>query len=325
MCAFVAAWVLCHRVPESDLAVILAQYEEAELAETAHEYAVTQGKEPVFYLYMFWCSRIGLSQKAFVFLSAFIIYLSILGAIVAVAKRAQLNAQSVILAMAITFLFPPLFNISTHLLRQMLAAGIVITAFAQHGSSARKRVLILILSTLVHTSASIFLVWEFVRGVWIKESVVMSGIAGILLYGAIDALGTLVLSYVSGLGGVYLLVRATENVHVDFTPGYAFPIFMLAFSVLVIRAENRIAVTSAALERRRLFPTFFFLIAFFFGSIYWGQIARISYYSYAFIGPIIASYLTTVVGAKKYAIAIIAIEMVIIARGFFFGAWKYEF
>lgn len=160
--AYVAA-LLSIKVPASDLLDYVDWYEAAHQYAFA-EYVMLQGKEPFYHALVYLIASIyGSSTVFFQFSMAIIIYGLLLGAIFNHKRHVYGHMSSLWLCVIFcAVLFPPLFNISTQLMRQTVASGIFFYAISiSNPRHALIRRSLLLASILTHTSVLILIFFLF--------------------------------------------------------------------------------------------------------------------------------------------------------------------
>jgi hypothetical protein len=146
------------KVPESDLINYISSFEV--IAEfNFMEYIIISNKEFGFFtlnyiLYYLTDGNFAIYMIIFTSLSYFILFFSLLK----MHRALKLEAVSLLLSIGVAFLFPVLFSLSAHLMRQFLAASLVCLFLVEYIFYDKKKYFIIMASLLIHTSTFFFLI-----------------------------------------------------------------------------------------------------------------------------------------------------------------------
>jgi hypothetical protein len=151
------------KIPDSDFSVYLDWYSMA--ADTSLlEYLALFTREPLFFTWMYFVSNLTSgSESAFVFLSTLFAYVLVLINTVRIGKYFSLGNRAIILVIICFIYFGPLFSLSAHLMRQFLAAALVLTFYTTWIVSSKRPWWILIVALFVHYSAALFIVFAAMK------------------------------------------------------------------------------------------------------------------------------------------------------------------
>lgn len=121
-------------------------------------------KEPLYFLYQFFMSNLGLSFSVYLFLTTFLCYTLIFKSFDRIFVK-ESNFQKILAIVIISFFFE-LFNISAHLLRQFIASVIFLYAisFNQH----KRTVKIALIASLFHSSILLYFPFLFFKPIYNK-------------------------------------------------------------------------------------------------------------------------------------------------------------
>lgn len=144
------------KLPESDLLVYLDHY-NALRGLSLIDLIEAQQHEILFHLFS-WIAinYLLLSDAGYVFLLSNLFYLTLLIALYKYGDQRQESIFKIIGVIFFLALFPPLFSISAHIIRQVIAGAIATLALVNTTKTARSNLLLLSVATLFHTSAAVF-------------------------------------------------------------------------------------------------------------------------------------------------------------------------
>ena len=145
------------KIPESDL----INYYERFLMVKEYDffsYILIMGKEPFFsiYNYLLYYLTNGNAQ-ILILLSTAISYWFVLNAIFIYYKVLKANDSILMFAIVITVFFPQLFSLSAHLIRQFMAASILLYAYVQKFVLQKKVWYYLLTAAFIHSTALLFI------------------------------------------------------------------------------------------------------------------------------------------------------------------------
>jgi hypothetical protein len=144
------------KVLESD---ILGYSEAFMMAKTTDlfPYLKEFGKEPVYYSFMYFFSKILHAEfKFFIFFQTLISYIFYLNAVKKFQQKINGKRSAILFAISIATLFFELFSLSAHLLRQFLAASIFLYYLIDKLFYSKNKWGYLILSIFIHSSVLLF-------------------------------------------------------------------------------------------------------------------------------------------------------------------------
>jgi hypothetical protein len=158
--ALLATWIGLINVtkePVSDLAVYFEWLDLSRTMPLLPFLAVT-GKEPGYTLILHTLGNsFGITEAAYIFFSTAVGYVSLLSALARLGRALSLRTYTVVAVIIAVGLFPPLFNISGHLLRQFGAGALVTWFFVEMVLLNRRRWWLLVIAFLFfHASAALF-------------------------------------------------------------------------------------------------------------------------------------------------------------------------
>lgn len=145
------------KVPESDhltYLYFLSLARDASFVQFMQEMDI----EPLYSVATWVASKIlSGNDQLFIFSHSFLFYAISLGAVVAIAKAVGLRNNRILGALFIVGFFPPLFSLSAHLNRQVLASGLLLWAFYYELQPSRKKWIFVTLAILFHSSSAFFI------------------------------------------------------------------------------------------------------------------------------------------------------------------------
>lgn len=160
------------KLPESDYAIYLEWYSNAKELSLPGFLAIN-AREPLFYIYLHTIANLSYSsEKLFVFISTVISYLVFTFGVIRASIGIGLQNRVIVAILVALLFFAPLFSLSAHLMRQFIAASLVILFFSEILSSDKKHWWILIAAILMHYSAIIFLPLAMIRKINRTSSVI---------------------------------------------------------------------------------------------------------------------------------------------------------
>ena len=146
------------KVPESDLLNYVTLFELVP-DFNFYTYLVISGKEFVFNLlnyplYYLTAGSFPIYLGIFTSVSYFILFYSILK----MHKAVKLSNSAFLMSMGVAFLFPQLFSLSGHLLRQFLAGSLTCLFLVDYFFYNKKGYFIILSAILIHTSSILFII-----------------------------------------------------------------------------------------------------------------------------------------------------------------------
>lgn len=111
----------------------------------------------LYYIFMKLFSTIGLTFSEFLFFVNFIFYINLLLALKLFSKKILLTFPSFIIISVIIYSSYTLMNLSTHLVRQMLASSFLLISIALYINNSKKYIITLFIMLFIHSSSLIFI------------------------------------------------------------------------------------------------------------------------------------------------------------------------
>ena len=174
----------CLKVPENDLENYILMY------STGHElgfipYVFSFGKEQMFMVFNYSVYALtGGSVELYLIIFTVICYMLIFYSIWIVHNKIKQSTYTFVMAISVAFFFPNLFLLSAHLMRQFMAASLVLFLIVNFIFNGKKGYVYYILSVLIHSSSLLFgfLFFPFLkRRVSNKKIFTLAGILGVVL------------------------------------------------------------------------------------------------------------------------------------------------
>ena len=151
------------KLPESDLIRYFEWYDRAQTMGLL-QYLSSFTREPVFYIWNWFVSRLsGGDQQVFVFLTTALIYWLLTYSIVLVGRYLRVDSRLTLVIVLLFLFLPPLFSISGHLVRQVMAAAFIALFFARRIALGKASWWLALLAGFVHFSALIFIPLALLR------------------------------------------------------------------------------------------------------------------------------------------------------------------
>lgn len=319
------------KFPDGDLAKYLEWYASAQDFSLPAFLAI-YSREPVYWICLHSIANLPFeSEKLFVFASTVISYLIFIFAVVRLSLGLRLNAKVITGLIVVLMFFAPLFSLSAHLMRQFIAASLVILFFSENLLNGRRYWWILIVAILVHYSAILFLPLAMMK----KIDRVSSGI-GVFLY-----LSVLPILYFLGKGAASLFTDmpvvgfvfnrvaaegGAELEHLSYVSIF-FAVATITLSISNLMASWRMGRTALFIHGWRINVTVIILgVIVLVSNLLEGttEIAtRFYFYMYFFLGLVLPIF---VAAHRKLAMLIFPLLALLIPYFFYnsqFGAWKY--
>lgn len=144
------------KIPTSDLQNYLEMFRAVE-NNNFIEYIFSEGKEPIFFtLNYILFHLVNGSETAYIILFTFICYFILFFSIWKMHLYLRLGLFQFMLAIGVAFLFPNLFSLSAHLMRQFLAGSILLYVLVQYIFYDKRNIILFVLAGFTHTTAFIF-------------------------------------------------------------------------------------------------------------------------------------------------------------------------
>lgn len=151
------------KLPDSDLLNYLDWYRTAQNFPLV-DYLIINFREPLYFVSLYGIANIpSSSPQLFIFFSTLVSYFIFLIAIIRTSIHLGLREKLIIGLILLFLFFAPLFSLSAHLMRQFLAATIVVLFLSEYIISGKRKWLILFLAVLVHYSSIIFIPIVFLK------------------------------------------------------------------------------------------------------------------------------------------------------------------
>lgn len=298
-----------------------------------YEYILHQGKEPLFFglnyiLYMLTLGNFGVYLISFTSLSYAIMAYSL------IRVHTFFGAPSVALtcSMIVLFLFPNLFSLSAHLMRQFLA-GAIITLFCVEFVFYRKRSFLLFLSAvLIHTTSLIFGAVYLLNLARRNRFFMYMAVAFVLALVLLLINYPIILNFIS-LDSDFLAysLQRLDNLENSTVDLGRLSLLMYAIMVVVVLSFYTVINYGSKNDVSVLIGLFLLLALFVFISRDNSEVAvRFSFYFYSFLPMatyfLIASLPPAVV--LKHRVAMVSVSFISLASYFGLklvdGVWTYE-
>lgn len=141
------------KLPESDLAVYLNSFEDAQRLDLG-PFLLLNTREPLYYVSLYGLANLpGVDGHIYVFLSTLLPYLLFGTAVLQVGVALRLERRSLLTLLLFLLFFGQLFSLSAHLLRQFLAASLVMLFLADYAVTGCRRWGLGLLGMMVHYSS----------------------------------------------------------------------------------------------------------------------------------------------------------------------------
>lgn len=151
------------KYPESDLANYLDSFELA-ISFSYAEFLYIHPKEPIFYSYVYLLGNVGeLTGGHFVFITVAGSYFLILSSVLRVSRSLDLGASYAIVPILMAAWWGLMFSNAPHLMRQFVAASLVLIAWSFAAERPKLKYLILAAASFCHTSAAVFILLDVVQ------------------------------------------------------------------------------------------------------------------------------------------------------------------
>ena len=174
MCACLAS-IATSKFPESDLLGYFTAIDSATLHAPA-QYFEKYPREPLYFGFLYFLGAAGLTSKAaFMFFSVFITLYITCKAIYRLGAATGTSENLILAVTAIAILYPSHFDLTGHLLRQMLAGSLMMLALTFSEKQGAHRVIWLLLALMIHYSVLLLVICAA-----IKAPRKLSPIAGLL-------------------------------------------------------------------------------------------------------------------------------------------------
>lgn len=157
------ALVNATKFPDSDMANYLQSFVDAQQLDLV-TYLQLNTREPLYYLSLYGVSRLpGADAKLYIFLSTFIPYLIYGSAVLRLGAALHVDRKSLLSLLIFLFFIPQLFSLSAHLLRQFLAASLVMLFLSDYAVIGRRRWGVGMLGVMIHYSTMPLVLQTFLQ------------------------------------------------------------------------------------------------------------------------------------------------------------------
>lgn len=319
------------KVPESDLLNYIEFYINAGKYDFIN-YLKIEDKEYLFFsLNYFSYYVLGGSFHIYLIIFTALCYFLLFYSVRILDKHLKFGKESYFLAIIVIVLFPNIFSISAHLMRQFLAASLLIVFLIKNiFEGDKKSILFLVLSCLIHSSALLFIIIllpffnKRMSNTYMFIFLILSLGFGLIL-GRFSSLfeGVPVLGY-----GIQRFTER-DNVHVTENLGYltillqGITVFLFYFGIKKYKLNNF----------SRLYKLLYitlFLIIFILSNYQNTQMAsRFNFYIY-FLFPISIYFLYSILNIREkksknfFNLSLISLFLFWFCFKLNYGTWKYE-
>ena len=294
-------------------------------------YTLVTGKEIVFNLfnYIIYYLTVG-NFSIYVIIFTLISYFLLSISILRMHKALKWSNNSLLLSIGVAFLFPTLFSLSAHLVRQFLAASLICVFLVEYIFYHKKKYLMTLAAVLIHTS-SIFFIIGFIP--FFKRTISLLNILKILLFLGLPLSIIFYFSnaLISLFGSIpflsYLINRAVvTDQYVQFNNLGIANFVILFFNVLITYIAAFSTKTSTKISLFPLFFINFFLMIFIIINFNNTEIAlRFSFYAY-FLIPFSCYFIMNFFSKINSLIIVLPILCILVALfiyNLYFGRWTY--
>lgn len=320
------------KVPDSDL---INYKDYFDLVETTNfqTYILIHGKEPLFFVFNFIVFHItdgsfNLYIIIFTLVSYYILFLSIHK----LHQKINLSHNSFIFSIFIAFLFPNLFSLSAHLMRQFLASSISIYFLVTYSFYNKKNFLILLASILIHTTSFIFsmVLLPFFRKKLSLSKIILFALFSTIFFISIFTFADTLYIVFENLPVFSYLFKRISNVEDAWETDN---LSLISFIVLLFNIIITYRASILDFSKKLLQPVLYInLLLLIFVIINYNntEIAlRFSFYAY-FLFPISFYFLPNLFSKKNNLffnkigiMAILIIFFILFVRNLYYGTWEY--
>lgn len=319
------------KIPENDLLNYMQFFTNAGRYDFFN-YLKIEDKEYLFFSLNFLSYYLfnGNFQIYLVFFTAFCYFL-LFYSIRILDKHLQLGKESYFLAIVVLVLFPNIFAISAHLMRQFLASSLLMIFFVKNiFEDNKKNILFLISACLIHSSALFFIIFLIpFFNVRINYTRLLIFLIFSLSFGLILGNFAYLLSGIPVLG--YGIIRFMDNENIYEADKLSFlsillqgiTVFLIYFGIKKYKLNN---IT----RLHKLLYIVLFLIIFILSNYQNTQIAaRFNFYIY-FLFPISIYFLYSILNIKEikskifFNFSLIGLFLFWFIYKLNYGTWKYE-
>lgn len=305
---------------ESDLLIYLKQF-ELSLELTYFEYIFVNIKDPIFYSFSYvFYHFISTDFQLYIFLLSFFSYCFLLLSIFNFSRWIGLDHKFSLLSLLFAALFPQLFSISAHLLRQFFALSVGFYALSTYFLYGKKKfgIFLLFISCLIHSSnlllfSVLFLSFNFKK--IIKWSFIIIPLI-VYVYSVISIDNPL-------LSGFVRLKNLDAGAELDSIS--LIPILLSIALVVINLIINSIKTLSL---NKTIFDRFFYFInIIFFLFLVLGNTelsSRLLFVIYLFWPIILSAFLFNIKSKTSLIFPSLIFFLIIFSLNLFIGVWTYE-
>lgn len=320
------------KIPESDLLLYYQHYFAVDNFSLL-QYLIIAGKEPVFYIfnYLMYYLTFG-NIYAYLITITFIAYQFLFVAIFKFFKVLKVSNNIIVFSVLLAAFFPQLFSLSAHLIRQFMAAAILVYAIVQKIFYKKNVWLYLTIAIFTHSTALFFVPLLYLNA--LKSKIKLKALIAILLLLIIFyAVFPLILDALISVTGTnfltYILIRFSQEGSLGEDPiGYLSFIMTGILILILLLTQNKLSIFENKIKKEPIFNfTNIFIVfsVFVFANITNTLISkRFFFYSYFFFPLIFPLILKSKSINFVYFRAIIILSVI----SFFIfrlesGVWKY--
>ena len=194
-------------------------------------------KDPIFYLFTYYSNfLVGGNEKIYLFLLSFINYTVLYSIAIKFSEDIQTPPIYGLTAVLVITFFTQYFTLTLHIIRQIVASTLVITAIVLKAIDNRNRYILLCLGVLVHSSCIFLALLSFIP--WFKDRmhprqiIICMTILGIfvILFGNIGAALTANINII----GISYLFRRMQDDATDMVEGFSPSVLLMVLLPLLI-------------------------------------------------------------------------------------------
>lgn len=225
------------KIPESDLIGYIDIFEDVEYY-SFRTYIFLAGKEPVFFLYNYIIYYlIGGNTSSYIIITTVIAYMFFFCAINKFLRLYSKNSI-IIFSIIIAAFFPQLFSLSAHLIRQFLAASILLYAIVLKLFYNKKVWFFLLMAVLIHSTTLLFIPLMYLKPLKNKLSVKNGTFILLLIVGVGLFLPTVSEIIVNSVGNnifTYAFTRVNRaNIELEELSVLSFVVLAIIFFILIL-------------------------------------------------------------------------------------------
>ena len=225
------------KIPESDLIGYIDIFEDVEYY-SFRTYIFLAGKEPVFFLYNYIIYYlIGGNTSSYIIITSVIAYMFFFCAINKFLRLYSKNSI-IIFSIIIAAFFPQLFSLSAHLIRQFLAASILLYAIVLKLFYNKKVWFFLLMAVLIHSTTLLFIPLMYLKPLKNKLSVKNGTFILLLIVGVGLFLPTVSEIIVNSVGNnifTYAFTRVNRaNIELEELSVLSFVVLAIIFFILIL-------------------------------------------------------------------------------------------